>query len=220
MNSDKMENEKKDTFVPTNETEGGPEARTEDVPENSLNDDEKVREEKKDPAVPQRTQVAEKQLEDDAKKEPMERPTGKLVHGDEQTVPARNDPFESAAPDVLRDPTATSGLDRDQSLGFTTEGPTEGVAQVQVQHVPDAPHREPSTYTPSGARPGQQNPVNPQGSPGANPLDPGVGARPLEAPVVTEEGRDGDYTKVITPGEKNASQRGYEIDHQPADNNY
>lgn len=208
--------------VPENvkETEGGNEGQQENPTLKSRSDDEKVMDGDKDPAVPQRTQMAEQQVKDVEEKGSQKVATGKVVHPDEQTSPARNDPYHSAAPDVLLDPTA-SGLDRDQSLGFTDRTATEDLAnQSQVDHVPDAPHREPSSYTPSGARPGQQNPVNPQGSPGADPFETTVGARPLEHQVVVSDGRDGDYTKLVTPGEKNPSQRPYEIDHQPTDNNY
>lgn len=164
-------------------------------------DAEKVQHGEKDPSKPESVQARENTLKEDAKKKPMERPTGKA--GPSDYTPAsesRNDPGKAATKPPLSP--AEERLDRDQSLG-------------QMRREPDVYHAEPSTYTPSGARPGQQNPVNPQGSPGADPHSPYVGARPGEMQVVFEQARDGDYTKHMTEGEKNASQLPVEMDHQP-----
>lgn len=164
-------------------------------------DDEKVRRGEKDPAKPESVQAREKALEEDSKKQPMERPNRPLVQSDEEPRGVvRNDPADAAS---FPGATVGEGLDRDQTIDT-------------VRVAPDVYHAEPSTYTPSGARPGQQNPVNPQGSPGADPHAFEVGARPNERSISqVEVARDGDYTKVMTEGEKNPSQLPVEIDHQP-----
>lgn len=164
-------------------------------------DAERVQHGEKNPSKPESVQARENTLKEDAKKKPMERPTGKA--GPSDYTPAsesRNDPGTAATKPPLSP--AEERLDRDQSLG-------------QRRREPDVYHAEPSTYTPSGARPGQQNPVNPQGSPGADPHSHYVGARPGEMQVTFEQPRDGDYTKHMTEGEKNPSQLPIEIDHQP-----
>jgi hypothetical protein len=164
-------------------------------------DAEKVQDGEKDPGKPEQVQAGENRFKEDAKKAPMQRPTGGV--GQSDYTPAnesRNDPDEAATEPPISP--AQERLDRDQSLG-------------QLRREPDVFHAEPSSYTPSGARPGQQNPVNPQGSPGADPHAESVGARPDQTFMTTEQPRDGDYTKYMTEGEKNPSQLPIEIDHQP-----
>lgn len=87
-------------------------------------------------------------------------------------------------------------------------------APVERGRPADAYHVEPSTYTPAGARPGQQNPVNPQGSPNADPHATEVGARPSQLAPIHDQGYDGDFRKVMTEGEKNPSQLPVDVERE------
>lgn len=151
----------------------------------------------------QATKVGVKDGQDktaEAPKNPVEaRTTEEKDRDDERrpNVPDERDP-ERPEPDVA-----------------ATYADPEGQTPESVGHVrpADAYHKEPSSYTPAGARPGQQNPVNPQGSPNADPHAREVGARPEQAPVL-DQGFNGDFIKVMTEGEKNPSQLPVDVDRQ------
>jgi hypothetical protein len=133
----------------------------------------------------------------------------------EDTVQART--AEEKDRDDERRPNLSDDRDPERpadDVAATYADPETGEAPVVGNRPPDAYHVEPSTYTPAGARPGQQNPVNPQGSPNADPHAREVGARPEQVAPVLDQGFNGDYTKVMTEGEKNPSQLPVDVERE------